>query len=717
LNDPSKIIRSISQYFPVLNQLKADMNTFNKKQSSTNMKQLYVLISILLLSVTIKAQVLTDSNLPIIIITTDNNPSTGLPADIPDSPKVLANMKIIFRPDGTRNYLTDQSNTGYLNYNGRIGIELRGSSSQTLPKKPYGLTTLKADNVSNNNVSILGMPKQNDWVLNSLDFDPSLVRDFLSYELARNLGDYAAREMYCEVIVNGDYKGLYIFMEKLKVDNNRINIVKMTTSDNTYPNLTGGYITKCDKTTGGDPVAWSFANSNWGTVDFIHDSPKPEDITSQQNAYIYNQFVALKNTAAAQNISIINGFPSIIDIPSFIDFMIVNEYASNVDAYQLSTFFHKDRNGKLRAGPIWDFNLTYGNDLFIWGLDRSHTDIWQFDNGDNTGATFWKDLFNNPTFKCYLAKRCIELTASDKPLNYSVVTTRIDQLVSLVSEAEIREQARWGTISNFPLQISSLKTWIQNRINWINSKLTVSQVCSNVTLPPLVISKINYHPAPSGTFVSDSLEFIEITNNGNQAVNLTGIYFKEPGFTYQFPANSSLTANGKIMLASNSGSFNAFYGSTPFGQFTRNLSDKSQKMVLADAFGNIIDDVEYTDSSPWPVEADGNGSYLELVDLNADNSLASNWKASNSLTGIENVTLNSTSIYPVPAVSDIVVRCNYGTVLTYEITDLTGRTITATTNFNSATNIINIENLTPNIYLLKLHFDNGRIEVKKIIKN
>ena len=681
------------------------------------MKQIYILFFFILFFPFLKAQVFTNSNLPIIIITTDNNPSTGKPVDIPDEPKVLANMKIIYRPDGTRNYVTDQNNSSFLNYNGRIGIELRGSSSQTLPKKPYGLTTLKADNISNNNISILGMPKENDWILNSLDFDPSLIRDFLSYELARNLGDYSVREMYCEVIVNGDYKGLYIFMEKLKVDDNRINIVKMTSSDTTLPNLTGGYVTKCDKTTGGDPVAWTFNNSNWGTVDFIHESPKPEDITTQQNGYIYNQFLNLKNTAAAQNSSIFSGYPSIIDVPSFIDFMIVNEYASNSDAYQLSTYFHKDRNGKLRAGPVWDFNLTFGNDLFQWGLDRSHTDIWQFDNGDNTGAAFWKDLFNNPTFNCYLTKRWLELTASNKPLNYTVVTNRIDQLVSLVSEAKVREQAKWGTLNNFTVEISSLKTWIQNRINWINSKLTISQVCSNVSLPPLVISKINYNPAPAGTYVSDSLEYIEITNNGTQVINLTGIYFREPGFTYQFPANASISANGKILLASNSGSFNAFYGTTPFGQFTRNLSDKSQKMVLSDAFGNTIDAVEYSDSTPWPTEADGKGSYLELTDLNTDNSIATNWKASGNITGTETLAANSSSVYPVPAVSNITVNYKSGSVLTYEITDLLGRTIRNTTGFNSTTNMVNVENLLPNIYLLRLHFDNGKIEVLKIIKN
>ena len=217
----------------------------------------------------------------------------------------------------------DQNTAQFLNYNGRIGIELRGSSSQTLPKKPYGLTTLSSDNVTNNNVSILGMPKENDWILNSLAFDPTLVRDFISYELSRNMGNYATRGVYCEVIINGEYEGLYVFMEKLKIDENRINITKLIATDNTGVNVTGGYVTKCDKTTGGDPVAWSFLTSSGSYVDFIHDSPDPAEITNQQNTYIYNQFIALKNLTEAQNSSISMGYPTIIDIPSFIDFMLI----------------------------------------------------------------------------------------------------------------------------------------------------------------------------------------------------------------------------------------------------------------------------------------------------------------------------------------------------------------------------------------------------------
>ena len=121
------------------------------------MKKLLVILSFLVMSLLSTAQILTDSNLPIVVITTDGG------VTIPDEPKVLATMKIIWHQDGSRNYMSDINTPEFLNYDGRIGIERRGSSSQNnFQKKPYGLTTLMPDDVTNNNVSILGMPKEND---------------------------------------------------------------------------------------------------------------------------------------------------------------------------------------------------------------------------------------------------------------------------------------------------------------------------------------------------------------------------------------------------------------------------------------------------------------------------------------------------------------------------------------------------------------------------
>lgn len=677
-----------------------------------------LVILILLFSVFITdAQNLTSSNLPLVIIKTDTNPNTGRPIEIPDDPKVMATMKIIFRPNGARNYLTDINNTAFLNYNGRIGIEIRGSSSQSLPKKPYGLTTRKEDNVTKNNVSILGMPEEHDWVLNSIAYDPSLIRNFLSYELSRSIGNYAARGKFCEVIINDDYKGLYIFMEKLKIDQDRINIVKMSETDNSAPEITGGYITKADKDTGGDPIAWTM-QSYYGWTNYIHHDPEPAEITSQQNTYIQSQFNNLQKTATAQNASVSNGFPSIIDVPSFIDFMLINELASNADAYQYSTYFHKDRNGKLRAGPVWDFDLTYGNDLFHWGLDRSFNNVWQFDNGDNTGSKFWRDLYNNTTFKCYLTKRWKELSASKSPLNYFTISDRIDQLTALISEARVRENQRWGTIPDHSGEIVRMKEWIQARINWLNSRLNNTSACSNVATPPLVISRINYNPMPAGEIKSDDLEFIEITNNGSQNVNLTGYYFRELGISYQFPANSTIGAGSKLILAGDKKTFEKVYGSIPFGEFTRNLSDKTEKLILADGYGNIIDSVRYLDSLPWPAEADNGGYFLELKDVNSDNSLAGNWTINSNLSvGIDNLTTEtSVKIYPNPAYSEITVESNYKNILSFEIFDISGRKMINRNEINASRFKIDVGNLLPAIYILKLKHTNNECIIHKFSK-
>jgi hypothetical protein len=239
------------------------------------------------------SQTFTSSNLPIVIVTTDNNPSTGRPREIVDYVKVLGNMKVIERPNDARNFVNDQNNLDYLSYTGRIGIEFRGSSSQDLPKKPYALTTLLSDNVSNNNVGILGMPPENDWILNSHAYDSTTMRDFISYNAYGKMGNYSSRSRYCELIVNGDFKGLYIFQEKLKIDDDRVNVRKLSNTDNNFPDVTGGYMTKCDKQTGGDPIAFTLPTYLGGEVNFIHHNPSPQLITTQQAAYIQNYFKAI----------------------------------------------------------------------------------------------------------------------------------------------------------------------------------------------------------------------------------------------------------------------------------------------------------------------------------------------------------------------------------------------------------------------------------------
>ena len=650
------------------------------------------------------------SNLPIVIINTDGG------VTIPDNPRVPATMKIIYRGEGLRNYITDQNTTEYLNYNGRIDIEIRGSSSQELAKKQYGLSTKKADDTTNNNVSLLGLPGENDWILNGLAFEPSLIRNYLSFNLSRMLGEYASRTVFCEVIINGVYKGLYLLLEKIKSDPERVNIIEIGPGDNTFPNITGGYITKADKTTGGDPIAWTMSSYiGINDVAFIHELPKPENVTNGQDTYIRSEFEKLKNTVSAGNISLESGYPSVIDIPSFVNYMILNELAANVDAYQYSTFYHKDRNGKLRAGPIWDLDLTYGNDLFIWGYDRSKTDKWQFSNGDNEGPKFWRDLFNNPKFKCYLSKRWNQLIQPGQPFNFSSIEPFIDQTVATISEAAVRENALWGTIGNHANEILNLKTFLKQRISWITSNVGSYSDCSSVETPALVITKIMYEPDTTAGFpTSKDQEFIEIKNTGNKIVNLTGVYFSGTGFVYQFPAYALIEPGAKKILASNTAVFIAKYGFAPSGQFTRNLSNTGEDLVLADGFGNVIDNVEYSNLPPWP-DANANGYYLELTDPLSDNSNATNWIGSAativSVEDAENDLL--LKFYPSPVKDNLHIE-GEGRINSLQLFDLQGHLL-QTINVNSERYNLDMTSCFPGMYLIKVITTDGSC-IRKIIK-
>ena len=659
-------------------------------------------ILFLLLAAPLTGQVLTDSNLPIVIITTDGG------AAIVDDPKVKATMKIIDRGPGQRNYVADQSNPLYLNYSGRIGIELRGSSSQESPKKNYGLTTRMADDVNSNNVSLLGMPEENDWILGGMVFDTSFVRDYFSQHLSREMGNYASRATYCEVIINNNYKGLYMLQEKLKADDNRIDVLKIGVTDNTLPALSGGYISKADKTTGGDPIAWRMYSFQNSPVDYIHELPKPEDATSAQTKYISDEFFKLESAARNNDISVVGGYPSLIDIPSFIDYMIVNEFASNPDAYQYSTFFHKDRNGKLRAGPVWDLDLSFGNDLFQWYLDRSKTNLWYFeDYYYNNGSRFWRDLFYNNTFKCYLSKRWHQVLQPGMPLNRNVREAFLDETVVLISEAVVRDCQRWGKVSNQAARITAIKTFMQSREQWITSNIGGYSACANVPVPQLTITKIMYHPETSTQFPnSDDLEFLEIRNTGTTSVNLSGVYFMGTGVVYQFPANSTLGPGLCVIIASNATAFQAKWGFSPFGQFTRHLSNSGEILLLADAFGNQIDIVEYSDQSPWP-NADGNGYYLRLLQPSLDNNLPESWTASGEvITGTETATADiEFTVYPNP-VRDILTVSSDKEISSISIYDIRGNHIMMQRCDNNRC-MTDVSRLVPGTYIIRVFTDEG----------
>jgi hypothetical protein len=237
-----------------------------------------------------------------------------------------------------------------------------------------------------------------------------------------------------------------------------------------------------------------------------------------------------------------------------------------------------------------------------------------------------------------------------------------------------------------------------------------------VPVPPVIINRINYHPSASFEFPdAEDLEFIELLNNSNQSVDMTGLYFGGTGFVYQFPVGAVLSPNSSVYLASNIGAFRAKYGFTPYGKFTRHLSNKGEDLVLLDAFGNIVDNVTYSDTIPWP-DADGNGSYLLLKDPLYDNSLAENWMATTDII-VSDRTISAEArllLYPNP-VSGILNIQSESEILGLKLFDIYGHELlTMPSGGNNF--VLDMTAFPKGIYIIRIILDNGSV-TEKIIRD
>ena len=211
------------------------------------------------------------SKLPIIFINTNGQ-------EIPDEDRIVVDMGIIYNGEGNLNYVDDPFN----NYNGKVSIEIRGSTSQCYPKKSYSFETQDEDG-NNSNVSLIDLPTENDWVLYAPYSDKSLMRNVITYDLSNEFGHYAPRTKFCELVLNNEYVGIYVLIEKIKRDENRVNISKLKENDTIGDDLTGGYIIKIDAFTGGGR-GWGSEYSN--SLNYQYHYPKYDKILPVQKEYI-----------------------------------------------------------------------------------------------------------------------------------------------------------------------------------------------------------------------------------------------------------------------------------------------------------------------------------------------------------------------------------------------------------------------------------------------
>ena len=407
----------------------------------------------------------------------------GPEGEIVDEPKVPAALTIK-RLDSTL-------------YEGIIGIEIRGESSQFFDKKSYGFETWDSQ-YNDLDVALIGFPEEEDWILYGPFSDKSLIRNKLIYELSNRMGRYTTKTEFVELTINYEYKGLYIFMEKLKRDKNRIDISKLENTDIDEELISGGYIIKIDKSDMEDGSYTDFnsfqshfdvfGNENGDIrINFNYEYPKPGEIHANQKNYIKNYFYEFESSLASNNFKDpINGFRKYIDEDSFIDFFILNELSNNVDGYRLSTYLQKDRNEKLVIGPIWDFNLSFGNADYCGG---ERYDVWCFKFnerclGDYWNVPFWWNrLLEDEKFVDKLKGRWNQLRLNILSDN-NILTLIEEQYSFLNNETDIinRNFNKWKIFgiyiwpnsfigNNYYEEIDFLKNWIKERTKWLDESI------------------------------------------------------------------------------------------------------------------------------------------------------------------------------------------------------------------------------------------------------
>jgi len=457
------------------------------------------------------------SNLPIIKIYTSGS--------IPDEPKIKAHMGIIDNGMGNINHIDDPFN----DYDGNIGIELRGSSSQMFPKKQYAVE-LWTDAQTDTSASLLGLPEEEDWVLYAPYSDKSLLRNVLAYKFGSDLGWYAPRTRLVELYLNDQYQGVYVLTEKIKRDQNRVNISTLNPDENSGDDLTGGYIVKLDKFDGAtqgfgwdSPYAPPY-RSQHQVIHFQFHYPKEDEITSAQSNYIREHITEFEHSLyGPQYRDTRVGYRNFINIASFIDFAIINELTRNVDGYRLSTFLYKDKDskdGKLYLGPIWDFNLAFGNADYCEGGSTSGW-AWDFNNicsGDWWLIPFWwRRLLRDPEYVIQFQNRWTELR-SDVYSNPTIMNY-IDSMAAVLDQPQQRNFSRWPILNNYiwpnnyvggsyANEINYLKNWINNRLYWLDSNIAALDVITGIEDEFIADNKINVFPNP---------------NNGNFSININGL--------------------------------------------------------------------------------------------------------------------------------------------------------------------------------------------------
>lgn len=329
-------------------------------------------------------------------------------------------------------------------------IKGRGNSTWTMPKKPYAIKLDSAE-------SFFDEPKDKSWVLLANYTDKTSIRNAIAFYMGRisNL-DYTPRYHFVDVMLNGRYNGTYQLTEKIKIADYRVNVGK------------NGFIMEFDGRAPED------ADSKYFYVSHI---PQPVNIKDPDVEYDNEDFQYAKNFVETADATLFsenfkdseNGWQKYFDVESFVDWYLINEISKNVDAtFWSSCYFHLQRGGKLKMGPIWDFDISFGN--VDYAEARYYDDFWV------TNTSWYYRLFQDPFFVNRVKER-FDFFYNKQP----ELMEEINQNAQYLQYSVVENNEKWNTFynynwpnydiwGNYQNEVQSMKLWLQKRFEWLKQQ-------------------------------------------------------------------------------------------------------------------------------------------------------------------------------------------------------------------------------------------------------
>lgn len=372
------------------------------------------------------------TNLPIVILSMDDELSdyksfTGGEEILSgEEPYVQGSISII-DGDGEFNYITDSPAA-----QSRLRIKKRGHTSFIFDKEQY-LLKLETEDGLENEVDVLGMGAHDSWILNGSMADKSMIRNYLAYRIASEVDSTTPDSQFCEVIFReGDtyvYQGLYLMMESIARDENRISIDKYK-EKNAY----SSYIVRRDRRTSFDKML-----DTYGRLSGISDEwiglkyPSETRLTERAQRYIEEDFSRIEHVIYSDQKRVFTTYGRYIDIDSFADYFLLNEFFGNYDAGMHSTYMYKNSGETLKIGPVWDFDQAMNN----YFQEEMETETMAFQE-----RPFFKQICQDRRFVNLLQFRYAMLRRS--VLKEEHVFDVIGEAVAHIRSARQREWYRWA---------------------------------------------------------------------------------------------------------------------------------------------------------------------------------------------------------------------------------------------------------------------------------